>query len=103
LYHEHHKEEKIMAKDPGVGYQVVATVTGIKGECSAGHTAGETFAISCHNTGGLCGFCYQAIFANLQTFQFGGNLPWWRGGDTIHLQCPDPHNLLTLKLERKKR
>jgi uncharacterized repeat protein (TIGR04076 family) len=91
-----------MAKDPGIGYQVVATVTGIKGNCNAGHEVGETFEISCHNAGGMCGFCYHHIFANLQTFQFGGNLPWWQG-DTIHQQCPDPHNLLTLKLERKRR
>jgi uncharacterized repeat protein (TIGR04076 family) len=36
------------------------------------------------------------------TFQFGGNLPWWEG-DTIQLQCPDSHNLVTMKLERSKR
>lgn len=89
-----------MAKEPALGYQITATITGIKGDCSAGHTEGESFEISCHNTGGLCGFCYHHIFPALSTFQFGGQYPWWQG-DTIHLQCPDPHNLLTLKLERK--
>ena len=92
-----------MAKDPGMGYQITATVESIKGECNAGHTVGETFDLSCHNPAGLCGYCYHAIFANLQTFQFGGKLPWWREQDIIHLQCPDPYNLLTLKLERKPR
>ena len=92
-----------MAKNPGVGYKIVATVTGIKGECRAGHEVGETFELSCHDSAGLCGFCYHHIFANLQTFQFGGNMPWWQGNDTIHLQCPDPYNLLTLKLEKTKR
>jgi uncharacterized repeat protein (TIGR04076 family) len=91
-----------MAKDPGIGYRVVATITGVKGQCNTGHEVDDTFEISCHNPNGLCGFCYHHIFPNLQTFQFGGSLPWWPG-DTIRLQCPDPHNLVTLKLERSKR
>lgn len=92
-----------MAQDPGIGYKVIATVTEIKGECSAGHKVGESFEISCHNTAGLCGWCYHHIFATLQTFQFGGTLPWWQGSNTICQQCPDPVNLLSLKLERIQR
>jgi uncharacterized repeat protein (TIGR04076 family) len=88
-----------MADDPKLGYKVVATVTGSKGTCSAGHKVGETFEISCHNPAGLCGWFYHDIFPSLQTFQFGGDLPWWEG-NTIELQCPDAHNLVTLKLER---
>jgi uncharacterized repeat protein (TIGR04076 family) len=91
-----------MAKDPGMGFRIMATITGIKGQCSAGHYEGETFEISCHNTGGLCGYFYHDIFPSLMAFQFEGHLPWW-SGDTIHLQCPDPHNLVTMKLERSKR
>ncbi len=91
-----------MAQDPGIGHKVMATITDTKGKCSAGHKVGETFEISCHNPGGLCGFFYSQIFPSLQTFQFGGNLPWWQG-DTIHLQCPDNFNLVTLQLERTKR
>ena len=91
-----------MAQDPGIGYKVVATVVGVQGHCSAGHQEGEMLEISCHNPGGLCGFCYHHIFPSLSTFQFGGNYPWWQG-DTIQLQCPDPHNVVTLKLERSKR
>jgi len=91
-----------MAKDPGIGYRVSATISGVKGSCSAGHQVGETFEISCHDPGGLCGFFYHDIFPNLSTFQFGGSLPWWQG-DSIELQCPDPHNLVTIKLERSKR
>ena len=63
---------------------------------------GDTFEISCHDPGGLCGFFYHDVFPNLLAFQFGGNLPWWEG-DTIELQCPDPYNLVTMKLERSKR
>ena len=91
-----------MAEDPGIGDKVIATITDVKGYCSAGHEEGESFEISCHNPGKLCGFFYHDIFPSLSIFQFGGNLPWWEG-DTIQLQCPDKHNLVTLQLERRKR
>jgi uncharacterized repeat protein (TIGR04076 family) len=91
-----------MAKDPRVGYRIVATVVGAKGRCNAGHQEGDTFEISGHNPAGLCGFFYHQIFPSLVTFQFGGSMPWWQG-DTIQVQCPDSHNLVTLKLERSKR
>ena len=91
-----------MAQDPGIGYKVVATVIEAEGHCNAGHRKGETFEISCHNPGVLCGFFFHDIFPALQTFQFGGNLPWW-SGDTILVQCPDQKNRVTLKLERSPR
>jgi len=91
-----------MANDPKIGYKVIATVTGVKGNCNAGHKVGDTFEISCHNTAGLCGFFYHDIFPTLSTFQFGGTMPWWEG-DTIEVQCPDAYNLVSMKLERFKR
>lgn len=91
-----------MAKDPGIGKKVVATVISAKGNCSAGHKKGDSFEISCYNTGGLCGFFYHDIFPSLSTFQFGGNYPWWTG-DTIQVQCPDTQNLVVLQLERSDR
>jgi uncharacterized repeat protein (TIGR04076 family) len=91
-----------MAKDPGIGYRVTATVVETMGSCSAGHRPGDTFELSCHNPAGLCGFFYHSIFPELQTFQFGGSLPWWNG-DRIEVQCPDAANVVTLELERKKR
>ena len=48
-----------MAKGPGVGKRVIGTITGVKGKCSAGHQVGDTFEISCHDPGGLCGFFYH--------------------------------------------
>ncbi|MBA4393889.1 MAG: TIGR04076 family protein [Desulfobacca sp.] len=96
------KEDYKMALDPGIGQKVTATITFVKGKCSAGHQVNETFEISCHNPGGLCGFFYHDIFPTLSTFQFGGNFPWWQG-DTIEVQCPDPGNLVTIRLERTKR
>jgi len=91
-----------MASDPGIGQKVTATITSTKGQCSAGHRVGETFEISCHNPGGLCGFFYHDLFPTLSTFQFGGHYPWWQG-DTIEVQCPDAGNLVTMKLQRTKR
>jgi uncharacterized repeat protein (TIGR04076 family) len=91
-----------MAKDPGIGYRVVATVLSVKGECSAGHKAGEIIEISCHEPAGLCGYFYHDIFPSLSTFQFGGSMPWWQG-DTIELTCPDSDNLVRLRLTRTKR
>ena len=91
-----------MAIDPGYGYAVTATVTGVKGKCQAGHQLGDRFPISCYDAGGLCGFCYHAIFPDLQTFQFGGKMPWFEG-DTTEMICPDPVNLVTIRLERTER
>jgi uncharacterized repeat protein (TIGR04076 family) len=91
-----------MAKDPGIGYKVTATVLSVKGDCSAGHRAGETFEISCHDPAGLCGYFYHSIFPSLQCFQFGGAMPWWQG-DTIEVSCPDSDNLVIIRLERKAR
>ena len=51
-----------MARDPGIGHKILATVTGVKGHCNAGHQGGKEFEISCHNPGGLCGFFYHDIF-----------------------------------------
>jgi uncharacterized repeat protein (TIGR04076 family) len=48
-----------MPKEPGLGYKIMATVTGVKGECGAGHRVGDSFEISCHNPAGLCGFFYS--------------------------------------------
>ena len=91
-----------MAKDPQIGYKIEATILGVKGDCDAGHKKGESFEISCFDAARLCGWFYHDIFPSLQTFQFGGSLPWWKG-DTIQLQCPDPLNLVTIQLKRSKR
>ena len=60
-----------MAKDPGIGFRVLTTVTGVKGHCNAGHQEGDTFEISCHNPDGLCGFFYHDIFPSLLAFRLG--------------------------------
>jgi uncharacterized repeat protein (TIGR04076 family) len=91
-----------MARDPGIGYRVIATILSVKGECSAGHRPGDTFEISCHDPAGLCGYFYHDLFPALSTFQFGGTMPWWQG-DTIEAGCPDGDNLVRMSLQRVKR
>ncbi|NNG00760.1 MAG: TIGR04076 family protein [Desulfobacteraceae bacterium] len=90
-----------MDRIKGNSYRITATIVDIKGTCSAGHKKGDTFDISCHNPGGLCGYFYHDIFPSLQTFEFGGTMPWWKN-DSMELRCPDYHNLTTIRLERTR-
>jgi uncharacterized repeat protein (TIGR04076 family) len=89
-----------MAKDPGWGTKIKAEVTGLKGQCNAGHKVGETFDVSIWDTAGMCGILYHAIFPTLNVVQFDGAYPW--GADEISFNCPDGRNLLTVKLTRIK-
>jgi len=91
-----------MAKDPGFGQRVIATITEVKGHCNAGHQVGDAFEISCHNPSELCGFFYHNLFPALYAFQFGADLPWWQD-DTIERQCPDLRNMVTVRLVRSER
>jgi uncharacterized repeat protein (TIGR04076 family) len=98
------QEAASMARDSVVGYKITATVISVKGNCGGGHQVGECFPISCHDSGGLCGFFYHNLFPELQTFQFGGKMPWWeQAGNVMVAQCPDPGNTVTLRLERTPR
>ncbi|HUW63709.1 MAG TPA: TIGR04076 family protein [Spirochaetia bacterium] len=91
-----------MAKDPGIGSKISATVIEVKGHCSAGHQVGNTFELSAHNPSQMCGFFYHDVFPSLCVLQFGGKFPWWEG-DTAFVKCPDPINTVTVKLERSDR
>lgn len=83
------------------GENLEATVIEQKGSCAAGHAKGQRFDISCRNSGGLCGFFYHELFPNLQTYEYGGKMPWWESDD-IYATCPDPGNPVTIKISRKK-
>ncbi len=96
------QREYIMAKDPGIGNKISAKVIGLKGKCNAGHVVGEELEVSCHSSGGLCGFLYHDIFPTISVMQFGGNYPWG-DPDVLEVECPDRYNVLTLRLERSKR
>jgi uncharacterized repeat protein (TIGR04076 family) len=96
------KEGRANGKGSRAGIQNLGHSDRGKGTLQRWSSRGEEFEISCHNPGGLCGFFYHDIFVSLLAFQFGGNLPWWQG-DAIQVQCPDSHNLVTVRLERSKR
>jgi len=85
------------------GYKIAATVKSVKGDCSWGHEAGDTFNISCHDTAGLCGFFYHDIFPYLCMLQFGGGYPKeWGDTEVLIMECMDRTNLVTLELRRVK-
>lgn len=88
-----------MAVQPEGMKALSAEVVSVKGHCSAGHKAGDTFQIGCWDTGGLCGFFYHDIFPNLSVMQFGGRYPW-DAGDELTLECPDRQNVVTIRLHR---
>jgi uncharacterized repeat protein (TIGR04076 family) len=61
---------------------------------------GDSFNVSCYDSGGVCGFLYNAIFPTLNVMQFDSNYPW--GTDEAIRNCPDSYNLLTIKVSRIK-
>ncbi len=78
-----------------------AEVIGQEGHCAAGHKKGDILGLSCLRTAGLCGTFYHDIYPALQTYEFGGRLPWWQGDDLV-LTCPDPANPVTLRISRRE-
>ena len=45
-----------------LGYKATGTITGLKGECSAGYKVGDKFELSGYSSDGLCGFFYHDIY-----------------------------------------
>ena len=85
------------------GHKVTATVKSVKGKCSWGHEASDTFSINCQDTAGLCGLFYHDIFPYIAMLQFGGGLPKeWGGPDVVNVACMDRTNLVKLELRREK-
>ena len=74
-------------------------VKSVKGECGAGHEAGQELELSAWNTGGLCGFFFHDIFPNLTVYQFGGAFPWAQEGP-LTFECPDRDNLVTIEVAK---
>jgi uncharacterized repeat protein (TIGR04076 family) len=89
-----------MATNPIDIKPMKAEILEVKGECSAGHRKGETFAISCYDSGGLCGFFYHDIFPSLSVMQYGGKYPWATENE-LTLECPDRYNVVTLKITKE--
>jgi len=96
-----------MAEQPPeyqIGHRVVGTVKAVKGTCHWGHSAGDIFELSGHNTAGLCGFFYHDIFPYIMMLQFGGGFPEaWGGRDSVELECMDRMNAVKIELRRVAR
>lgn len=89
-----------MAKTPE-GFEVfTGEIIAQKGPCHAGHQTGDKLALSCWETGGLCGFFYHDIFPALSMMQFGGQYPW-ADKDRVEVVCPDPGVRLKMEIRRK--
>lgn len=92
------------------GYKVQAMVTGLRGECNAGHKVGDRFELSSFgevhqrffptNIGNLCGYFYASVHPFALVLMCGGELPWQENRDSIEVECPDRRNALKLELQR---
>ena len=89
-----------MADNPSFIQPLKAEIVDIKGTCNAGHQKGDTFSISCYDSGGLCGFFYHDLFPSLSVMQFDGKYPW-SSSDELIVGCPDRYNAVTIKLTKK--
>jgi uncharacterized repeat protein (TIGR04076 family) len=89
-----------MAVNPSFIKPLKAEIIGVKGTCNAGHRKGNTFSISCYDSGGLCGFFYHDLFPSLSVAQFGGKYPWSAAEELI-VECPDRGNAVTIKLTKE--
>ena len=76
-------------------------VESVKGTCGAGHYAGQVFEIEGGLPQGFCPYAYVALYPNLRTLQFGGDLPWEKKG-TARVACPDPDNPVVFRIEREQ-
>ena len=76
-------------------------IIAMKGPCHAGHKVGDKLALSCWETGGLCGFFYHDIFPALSMMQFGGQYPW-AAKDHITVTCVDPGVRVKMIVRRKE-
>ena len=86
-----------------IGYRVIGTIKGVKGECSWGHKVEDRIELSCYSAGGLCGFFYHSIFPFIIMLQFGGKFPdEWGIGEFVELDCIDKYNAVTMELRREK-
>jgi uncharacterized repeat protein (TIGR04076 family) len=86
---------------PRVGHRITCTVKSVKGNCSWGHKPGDSFEVSGHDTGGMCGFFYHDIFPYIVMLQFGGGFAEWGGGDSVELECMDRTNAVRIELRRE--
>jgi len=79
--------------------KIICRVTGLKGECSAGHKVGDEIEVSSYKASNLCGLAYNAILPFIVMMEYGGKASWQEDENVMtNLACPDAYNLLTMEL-----
>ena len=73
-----------MAKDPEIGYKVVATITDSEGTCGAGHAVGESLKLAVTT---LLGYVAGSIMTYSQASKHFNLVVPYRGGMGIQLVC----------------
>ncbi len=79
---------------------IKATIISQKGNCEAGHKAGDEFIIGQTTPCGMCAWAYYTLFPFSQALAFGGNFPWEKEVGTAIVACPDADNPVVFKLEK---
>jgi uncharacterized repeat protein (TIGR04076 family) len=88
-----------------VGHKLTGKIVKQEGVCHWGHKVGQEFEVNIHNTGGLCGFFYNALYPTISMLQFGANMPkgWFPNPEdtnTMLVVCTDWMNPVTMELRR---
>ena len=92
-----------------IGHKVTGKIVKTKGVCHWGHKESDEFEVNIHNSGGLCGTFYNAIYAYIAMLQMGAQFPkeWLvsNGGqmldaDTMLITCLDSNSPVTIQLHR---
>lgn len=90
--------------------KVVLKIISVKGNCAAGHKAGQEFDLSKDFTLGfsedgkvLCPSAFYAAFPGWRVLRFGGEFPWEEDKDCAHVACPDPLNPVMMELRRVRK
>ena len=81
--------------------KITAKVVSQKGNCEAGHQAGDEFIIGQTTPEGLCSWAFVALFPFAEPLQFGSSFPWEKDPDKARVACPDPDNPVVFELRRE--
>jgi len=73
----------------------------VKGECSQGFKAGDSWTIKDAKTpGGMCASAYNAMAPAIRTLRYGGEFPWSEDKDVSLISCPDLQHWVVYEVRR---
>jgi uncharacterized repeat protein (TIGR04076 family) len=86
------------------GYTVTAEVISQKGECAAGHTAGDRVVFDGMNIDGpLCIHALYSLLPKVFALRYGAGFPWLEDPDTATHACPDAENPVVFRVSRGRK